>query len=229
MDHGTALKTKASERYLLSEMSESERFEFEAHYFACEECADDVSAGLALERGAKEVLTRRVEPERSREFDRESRGPFRWLSAPTLIPLTAAGVLAVVAGYQTFVLLPSRGVPLSARAWPAVILRPVVRGGEAEHGSAETSVPSVVVSPAAGSTVFAMDVNGFPNGGKLTYELIANDGTVRGRFTSQIPDPNRQIVVEIPNKDLAQPGRWTLVLRADGAEIARCPFQVELR
>ena len=37
MQHQQALATKASERYLLGEMSELERFDFEAHYFDCPE------------------------------------------------------------------------------------------------------------------------------------------------------------------------------------------------
>ena len=50
MDHLKALATKASERYLLGEMSEPERFAFEEHYFQCGECAEDiraVSAGIS--------------------------------------------------------------------------------------------------------------------------------------------------------------------------------------
>ena len=55
MEHQQALATKASERYLLGEMSEPERFDFEAHYFDCPECADDVRTAAALARGIKAV------------------------------------------------------------------------------------------------------------------------------------------------------------------------------
>ncbi len=55
MQHQQALATKASERYLLGEMSELERFAFEAHYFDCPSCADDVRTGDALARGIKAV------------------------------------------------------------------------------------------------------------------------------------------------------------------------------
>jgi hypothetical protein len=50
-----APEVKASERYLLGEMSEPERLDFEAHYFDCPACADDVRAGVALARGVKAV------------------------------------------------------------------------------------------------------------------------------------------------------------------------------
>ena len=42
MTHQQALDGLASERYLLDEMTEGERFEFEAHYFDCVDCAEDV-------------------------------------------------------------------------------------------------------------------------------------------------------------------------------------------
>jgi hypothetical protein len=51
MDHRNAVSSNASERYLLGEMSEPERFAFEAHYFDCLECAADVRAGAVLARG----------------------------------------------------------------------------------------------------------------------------------------------------------------------------------
>jgi anti-sigma factor RsiW len=55
MHHQNALATKASERYLLGEMDEPERFEFEAHYFDCPACAEDVRTGVAMARGIKAV------------------------------------------------------------------------------------------------------------------------------------------------------------------------------
>ena len=53
MTHQQAIDGMASERYLLDEMSEVERFEFEAHYFDCAECADDVRLGEMLREEAR--------------------------------------------------------------------------------------------------------------------------------------------------------------------------------
>ena len=42
MTHTEAVNTLASERYLLDEMTESERNAFEDHYFSCLDCAEDI-------------------------------------------------------------------------------------------------------------------------------------------------------------------------------------------
>src|SRR4051794_39564155 len=108
MEHHTALATKASERYLLGEMSEPERFDFEAHYFDCGICADDVRTGAALARGIKAVCTEEaglrsqitVLPKASRD------GWLSWLSLPVLAPSALALAFGCVAAYQAFVIMP---------------------------------------------------------------------------------------------------------------------------
>ena len=82
MDHHNAVESRASERYLLGEMSEPERFEFEAHYFDCAVCADDVRTGAALARGIKAVCAEDATLRPSTTIVRESpgRGWFSWMS-----------------------------------------------------------------------------------------------------------------------------------------------------
>ena len=46
MDHQEVLSTLASERYLLGEMTDTERDSFEEHFFSCAECAEDVTVLL---------------------------------------------------------------------------------------------------------------------------------------------------------------------------------------
>jgi hypothetical protein len=56
MDHKTAVKIHAAERYVLDEFSPDERTDFEEHYFGCKECADDVRAASILAANAKVVI-----------------------------------------------------------------------------------------------------------------------------------------------------------------------------
>lgn len=56
MDHKTAVKIQAAERYVLDEFSPEQRTEFEEHYFGCTLCADDVKAATILAANAKVVI-----------------------------------------------------------------------------------------------------------------------------------------------------------------------------
>jgi len=51
MTHDEAVTDGATERYILEEMSDEEREEFEKHYFDCAVCAEDVKAGYAIRDG----------------------------------------------------------------------------------------------------------------------------------------------------------------------------------
>ena len=92
MEHHTALTTKASERYLLGEMSEPERFDFEAHYFDCADCAEDVRTGAALARGIKAVCAEdaALRPQTSVVAESPRGRWFSWLSFPVLAPSALA-------------------------------------------------------------------------------------------------------------------------------------------
>src|SRR2546425_9843326 len=56
MDHDTAVRIGATERYLLGELTGEERDSFEEHYFMCPECAEDVRALTVFAANAKAVF-----------------------------------------------------------------------------------------------------------------------------------------------------------------------------
>jgi hypothetical protein len=59
MTHEQAIGALAAERYLLEEMTETERDDFEAHYFSCAACADDVRLGAVLREGVRSTPSER--------------------------------------------------------------------------------------------------------------------------------------------------------------------------
>lgn len=42
MDHSTAVRTYAAERYVLNDMEEDEFFRYEAHVLLCPDCAEEL-------------------------------------------------------------------------------------------------------------------------------------------------------------------------------------------
>jgi putative zinc finger protein len=230
MDHHQSLATKASERYLLGEMSEPERFDFEAHYFECEECAKDVCAGDAMVRGIKLVCaedaasqpqTRVVAPAPAGRagfgslFDRL----FGWLTPAALAPMTAALVLALVAGYQALVLIPGLRWAAESRAMAPLVLRAAARGEE----------QTVEIRRGEAMSIFSLDVNAADPGAPLVYEAAAAGGSSRISGSTTVPPPGSPLLVVMPHARLHQAGPWMLVLRTpQGAEIGRYPFTVKL-
>jgi hypothetical protein len=108
MDHADAIRSGAAEKYLLEELDDIERSEYEEHFFDCQECAEDVRSGAAFAANAKAVLPsltreRVVHPENGR-----ARGT-GWLALFWPAPVGMAAALALALGlsiYQAAVVAP---------------------------------------------------------------------------------------------------------------------------
>ena len=61
VDHDEAVRTLATEKYLLGEMCPDLREEFEVHLSACEQCAFDLWAAVTFLAHAKAMLSKESE------------------------------------------------------------------------------------------------------------------------------------------------------------------------
>lgn len=224
MDHSQALATHASERYQLGEMSEPERFDFEAHYFDCLECAEDVRAGAAFARGvgtacaqdAARARTPLVMREPASGPARTPPGRFAWLSPAALLPMAASLMLASFIGYQSLVTIPDLR---ASRALSPIVLRAAARGDE----------QTIELRRDRPYSLLSLDVNAADPGAPLVWEASPKDGPARAKGATQAPPPGSPLVVVISHADLDRAGPWTLVLRTpQGAEISRYPFSIKL-
>lgn len=219
MQHQQALATKASERYLLGEMSEPERFDFEAHYFDCSTCADDVRTGDALARGVRAVCAEDAAPRSHPAVAREA--PRRgWLFGlfPSMMPSTAAVALGCLAAWQAFVVIPPLRWAGAPQALSPIVLRPAARGEE----------QALTIRRDQALSLLSLDVNSADPGAALTYEVIAPDGATRHKGVTQAPPAGSPLIVVLPNSAIREPGAWVLLLRhPHGAELARYPFSVQ--
>jgi hypothetical protein len=221
MEHHIALATKASERYLLGEMSEPERFDFEAHYFDCADCAEDVRTGAALARGIKAVCAEDalLRPQTSVVVESRRGRWFSWLSFPVLAPSALALAFACVAAWQTFVLIPGLRWAQSPQALSPIVLRAAARG---EEQALEVRRDQAV-------SMLSLDVNAAAPGAPLMYEVVSPGGGSRLNGTTQAPPVASPLVVLLPNSAIREGGSWVLILKTpQGAELARYPFSVHL-
>ena len=128
MTHQQALDGLASERYLLDEMTEVERFEFEAHYFDCAECAEDVRLGEMIRQEARRAGAAMPVGGRA---GRAGDGPDqrKWWRRPMVAaPWAVAATLALVASYQSLVTVPALREAVAPQAIEPVMLRGATRG-----------------------------------------------------------------------------------------------------
>jgi hypothetical protein len=216
MDHGRALTTKASERYLLGEMSEPERFDFESHYFSCEACAEDVRAGVVLSRGIKAVCAGGETT--AKEPAREKAGWFDWLSPAALAPSLVAAALALVVGYQALVIPPRRAIS-ELEAQEQVTLHAETRG----------EPPVVQVNRGSGLSILAVDVNVGEPGEKLTYQLLGPGGKMVKTGAAAVPSAGSQLLFPFYTPELKPTGVWTLILHPPDPKAAaeRYPFVIK--
>lgn len=201
MQHDQAIATHAAERYQLGEMSEAERHAFEAHFFDCPECADDVRAGAWLEAAVRQdAPAGRVAafPADSRARPASAGGSRRRMAV--LIPLAAAAALALVAGYQTLILIPSLRGGMGPQALTPVVLRPLSRG----------ELPVVPAGP--GPVTLALDVNASPGPDGLVYHLQADGGSTVATGPAPAPPPGVPLLLQLPGDTLSA-GRYVLTLR----------------
>lgn len=201
MTHQHAVDTLAAERYLLNEMAELERYDFEEHYFSCADCAEDVRFGAMMRDGVKAGLADST-PNRSLESARSARP--RW---QVVLPWATAATLAIVAGYQSFVAVPVPRSRVEPQALAPISLRPASRG----------VTPTVVVAP-DGVATLAVALNPVDSV-TLTYELSASGGqrVAFGRTTA--PDAGAPLLLLVPGSTLS-PGEYILVVRGASSGIS---------
>jgi hypothetical protein len=200
MTHQHAVESLAAERYLLEEMSEIERYDFEAHFFECQDCAEAMRFGHQLRAEAKSVFDRQPSSEEQPRLDKPA--PWWQQSWRPAIPWAAAAVLAIALVAQ----VRSPGGPESAelaRAYDPVALRPASRG----------AAPLVPLPLEGEHAALALDVNIGAPGTPIAYTLTRDSGdNVRsGRAT--VPAPGVPLVLLVRREQLVAGGSYTLILR----------------
>jgi hypothetical protein len=108
MDHEGVVRQKMTERYLLGELDDQARQQFEEHYFDCSDCAQDVRAAALFVEQSKVVLAEapQAAPARSAVTGRATAksGWLAWFRPAFAVPVMA--LLLAVIGYQNLVMYP---------------------------------------------------------------------------------------------------------------------------
>jgi anti-sigma factor RsiW len=202
MTHQQALDGLASERYLLDEMTEVERFEFEAHYFDCVDCAEDVRLGERIRQEARRAgATMQADGVHQAKVLTSA----RWWRRPMIAaPWAVAATLALVASYQSLVTVPTLREAVSPQALEPVMLRGATRGAATTLAIARGQ-QFVALSP---------DLLAAPQSSTLSYEILDSNRQPVVSGQAQAPSSGAALMLLVPVAELQRAGRYTLILRA---------------
>ena len=206
MDHGFAVQSKATERYLLGEMSELERHAFEEHYFSCATCADDVRSLSVFLANARAVFAEQREHSTQAVRKPPTTSGWRsWFSRPAPYAVAAALALAFVTAYQSLFLLPRFRRATSPQAMAPLTLRGAARGEE----------PTYSITSDQLWLPLSADINAFEPRTSLKYTLTALPGgkpILSGHATA--PPPGAPLLIIVPASALPGAGMYELVLES---------------
>ncbi len=217
MDHETAIKIQAAERYVLDEFSPEERADFEEHFFGCPECADEVRAATILAANTRAELEE--QEQRAREALRSGgRARLRWFW-----PLVASAALNLA-------LVGAIGFNRLRPGPPRAAVEPQFFHSYAIPAASRAAVQSFVLSP--GSRFFGARFDLMPSQhfDSFEYEILDAAGASRSKQSLQAPGgENTELELAVPVATL-EPGEYMLVVRgkqpAGSAEILQAHFSI---
>lgn len=202
MNHETAIKIQAAERYVLDEFSPEERTDFEGHYFACTECADDVRAASILAANAKVVI---AEGEAKTMAALRSPGPAKWRFSWGLVA-SAALNLVLLGGIGL------QGLRLESRRASAPSMEAQFYQSFGVPAASRAEMKTLQVP--AGTRFFGarFDLMAGQHFDSYEYQILDAAGAMRSGQSLQAPAVNgSELQLAVPVASLA-PGEYVFVL-----------------
>jgi Putative zinc-finger len=223
MDHDYAIETHAAEQYLLGELTEPAREEFEEHYFTCQECAEAVRTGAYFVDNAQAALREKAaHPLPGRQVVEMKHRPTLWLRFASAGSIAAALLLAVV-GYQNMIEIPALR-QVNPRILARTVVRPAARGNESGEN---------VVRIQPGQKSFLLDVDVNTDKPLPFYRVEVQTPSGQSIMLTEPAPAEGTLAVELPTSKLPS-GHYVLLVRGQtessgqaGPEIARSNFLVK--
>jgi Putative zinc-finger len=211
MNHDQAVSSQAAERYVLGELTPSEREAFEGHYFDCAACFEQVETGAQFLGRAREVLDNDREPEPG-----WFAGMLRDLRRPAPVFVSAMLLCAVGIGVHQQSVISDARAPRIEDRYDLVAAKGAVQSLNVSR-KARLGL-SVVFTPRSEFTSYRAQI--VTDAGKVVYSLP---------MSAQVGD---SVTIALPAAAL-DPGRYSLVVQGltrDGVatEVGSAPFDLHL-
>ncbi len=208
MNHHEAIQLQAAVKYVLGELSQIQREEYEEHYFECAECAIDLKALATFTDSTREVWRQEKANPLAADPVPALGGWLRWFQPITAIPAFAA--LLLIIAYQNTVTIP-QARNTSSRTVAEIygqsfLLHPSdTRGNEGIVNEAPFEV-----RPNEG---FLLQLDFMPSSSFPAYLCQLQDAS--GRVLQQLTVPadkaRKELHLPVPAGLISRPGQYSLV------------------
>jgi len=209
MDHNGAIRLQAAVKYVLGELSQAQRDEYEEHYFDCAECAVDIRVLANFADNAREVLRQEKSINLAVAPGTARPAWLRWLQPAVAVPALAA--LLLIIAYQNVVTIP-QARNTSSRAVAEVYGQSFLLQPSDTRGGNETAVNKVQleVRPNEG---FLLQLDFIPSASFPAYLCQLQDAS--GRVLQQLTVPaekaKKELHLPVPAGLISRPGEYSLV------------------
>jgi len=211
VNHEEALRSGASEKYLLNEMPPPQRDEFEEHYFDCPACAEDLRTIAAFLDGAKRELERTRRGGGAPQATRKPWYEFLWRPA---FAGPAFAMLLLVIVYQNAVVLPRVAAGATRPTGPEV-LTPLSLVGANGRGGA---VPAGTVARGR-PLMLSLDIPASENFPTYDCILTAPSGAVVWSVPVTAEQARDTVAIRVPSENLTS-GDYRLTVRGHGEPVS---------
>jgi len=195
MNHDEVVRQKLTERYLLHELEEPARDEFEEHFFQCSECALDIRTASEFVETSKIILAQPAEERVSGRSTLRKPNRFSWLGwLQPQFAATALAILIAVVGYQNLVILPRMENALhqpQTLPWAAVAVATYASAGPTiTEQQGKSFLLFVRVPPDGQYARYIADL--YNPAGRLEYSLETPASSIEDQWPVFIPGANHE-------------------------------------
>jgi hypothetical protein len=223
MDHAEALRLQAAEKYVLGELSQQLREEYEEHYFDCRECAEELKATVAFVDSARGILRQMPAGSEARTSAPRTTGWLAWLRPAFAVPAFAA--LLLVVAYQNFVSIPKLQRNAASNGQSADFVSLIGANSRGEGAK------SFAIHPDR-PTILEVDIPTSENAARYECQLQDASGHVVYEQKITAADARRTVHLIVPASQW-RPGTYTLTVlgeqpgQGSPAEVERLVFAIE--
>ena len=212
MDHQEAVRRGAIEKYLLDEIPQPERDEFETHFFECQECADEVRTTATFLAGAKMELRRSHVPHPARAAAKK---PWSAILSRPAVAAPVIGLLLLIVVYQYMVIIPRFAGQSAQLKKPEILTSLSLSDGDDRDGAVPTAA-----TPKGQPLLLSLDIPMAKRFSSYACVLLAPSGAVVWRLPVSAAQAKDPVTISVPLGPLG-PGNYRLLVQGranDGAD-----------